>query len=593
MKSYLPIQKMTYRKAINETVDKMHHSKLITDFESEKMKEGNRTPCFYGLPKLHNPFSTFPTLRPICSGSNSCTVRIFEFADHFLKPIAQRSFSYVKDTTAFINKLENTQIKNLNNATLVSMDVNSLYPNIDHKEGAEACYEYFLQYDISPLLSKFLLGLIYLVLKYNTLSFGSRFFHQIKGTAMGTPMAVNFANLFMTKFESEMLRDFEAANGIRPAFWLRYIDDIFFIWTEDDSSLKRFIEFVRTYSKSKQMKSDITFEIVQNKSGVVFLDTRVKLSGNKLSTTLHSKPTSAHLYLRKNSYHPFSLVKSIPKSQFIRIKRICTSLNDYWYNAKQYVQYFVARGFKESKLIDNAKAVSKLERQQLLNPALYSAKTCTRIPFVLTWHHKFHGIGKILHQNYFEMIKDHPHLKSTFPEPPLLSFRRNKNLKDILVHSSLQYFTQYNKTVPCNHQSCLLCQSMSNTDTVKNPKSGLSFKTKGGNCCKSNIVYAAECTKHNQLCIGFSTRELHLRFNNHRSEINCGKITCELVKHFHDNGCDFRKDLRVYILEDNLPLSKTCCELREDHRILKLKTKEPFGMNSYVNSLAKSFYELF
>ena len=88
-------------------------------------------------------------------------------------------------------------------------------------------------------------------------------------------------------------------------------------------------------------------------------------------------------------------------------------------------------------------------------------------------------------------------------------------------------------------------------------------------------------------------RELHLRFNNHRSEINSGKITCELVKHFHDNGCDFRKDLRVYILEDNLPLSKTSCELCKDHWILKLKTKEPFGMNSYVNSLAKSFYELF
>ena len=117
-------------------------------FESEKMKEGNRMLCFYGLPKLHNPFSTFPSLRPICSGSNSCTVRISEFAEHFLKPIAQRSFSYVKDITAFINKLENTQIKNLNNATLVSMDVNSLYPNIDHEEGAEACYEYLLQYDI-------------------------------------------------------------------------------------------------------------------------------------------------------------------------------------------------------------------------------------------------------------------------------------------------------------------------------------------------------------------------------------------------------------------------------------------------------------
>ena len=111
------------------------------------------------------------------------------------------------------------------------MDVNSLYPNIDHEEGAEACYEYLLQYDIFPLLSKCLLRLIYLVLKCNTLSFGSRFLHQIKGTAMGTPMAVNFANLFMTKFESEMLCDFEAANGIHPASWLHYTDDIFFIWT--------------------------------------------------------------------------------------------------------------------------------------------------------------------------------------------------------------------------------------------------------------------------------------------------------------------------------------------------------------------------
>ena len=128
---------------------------------------------------------------------------------------------------------------------------------------------------------------------------------------------------------------------------------------------------------------------------------------------------------------------------------------------------------------------------------------------------------------------------------------------------------------------------------VRRPKSGLFFKTKGGNCCKSNIVYAAECTKHNQLCIGFSMRELHLRFNNHRSEINYGKIICGLVKHFHDNGCDFRKDLRVYILEDSLPLSKTSCELGEDHWILKLKTTERFGINSYVNSLAKSFYELF
>ena len=47
------------------------------------------------------------------------------------------------------------------------------------------------------------------VLKSNTLKFGERFFHQLKGTAMGTAMAVNFANLFMAKFETEILADYK------------------------------------------------------------------------------------------------------------------------------------------------------------------------------------------------------------------------------------------------------------------------------------------------------------------------------------------------------------------------------------------------
>ena len=35
---------------------------------------------------------------------------------------------------------------------------------------------------------------------------------------MGTPMAVNFANLFMSKFESDLLNDYEAQYGCHPAY---------------------------------------------------------------------------------------------------------------------------------------------------------------------------------------------------------------------------------------------------------------------------------------------------------------------------------------------------------------------------------------
>ena len=84
----------------------------------------------------------------------------------------------------------------------------SLYPNIDHEEGISACEEALnkrsSQYVPTFVLSDF----IKTVLQCNTLEFNGKYYHQIKGTAMGTPMAVNFANIFMSKFEKHMIRDF-------------------------------------------------------------------------------------------------------------------------------------------------------------------------------------------------------------------------------------------------------------------------------------------------------------------------------------------------------------------------------------------------
>ena len=89
------------------------------------------------------------------------------------------------------------------------MDVSSLYPNIDHEEEVKAC-EYALNKRKTPLISTSVLtGLLMSVFKSNTLKFGERFFHQIKGTAKGTPMAAHFANLFMAKFKTEMLADYK------------------------------------------------------------------------------------------------------------------------------------------------------------------------------------------------------------------------------------------------------------------------------------------------------------------------------------------------------------------------------------------------
>ena len=127
----------SYRQATDETIDNLLSDQIIDEFEAEQMKDEVRTPCFNGLPKTHNDFDSFPSLRPICSGINSCTAKISEFVDVFLRPATQQNPSYARDTSHFVSKIKNevSQTTNTGNTFLVTMDVSSLYPNIDHTEG--------------------------------------------------------------------------------------------------------------------------------------------------------------------------------------------------------------------------------------------------------------------------------------------------------------------------------------------------------------------------------------------------------------------------------------------------------------------------
>ena len=55
---------------------------------------------------------------------------------------------------------------------------------------------------------------------------------------------MNYANVFMGKFEQLMLRDYEISFDRKSTVLLRYIDDIFFIWNGDKTSLNTLYNFV-------------------------------------------------------------------------------------------------------------------------------------------------------------------------------------------------------------------------------------------------------------------------------------------------------------------------------------------------------------
>ena len=211
---------------------------------------------------------------------------ISHFCDFHLRPLVSQCASYVRDTTDFLSKI--SSITNLpKNTILVTADVNSLYTVIDHQDGIDAVRRHLESSKSSRSVpGHFICGLLNLILTCNYFRFENDFFLQKKGTAMGTPTAPNFANLFMAEIENKMLQGYEQKTGKKPLVWLRFLDDIFFIWTHGEEELTSFIQYMQDYSESMKIKTTLKYDIHYSTQCVNFLDTTIKLENGQLSSDL-------------------------------------------------------------------------------------------------------------------------------------------------------------------------------------------------------------------------------------------------------------------------------------------------------------------
>ena len=75
-------------------------------------------------------------------------------------------------------------------------------------EGINECPAYETFYNDGPSVPKRLLGkALRLILQENSFQFNKRNYLQTHGTAMGTKMAVAFANIFMGEIEKQILNE--------------------------------------------------------------------------------------------------------------------------------------------------------------------------------------------------------------------------------------------------------------------------------------------------------------------------------------------------------------------------------------------------
>lgn len=333
----------------NELLYQMKSQNLINSKELNYLSalKDSRERIFYILPKIHKDPSKWtvkdkiPPGRPIVSDVNSESYNISKFIDYHLAPYATQHESYVKNTYDFLDKIK--QVKLTRNAILVSLDVESLYTNIQHDFGIDAVSDAFSR-NPKPI-HPFIIKLLRLSLEGNDFTFNSKHFLQISGTAMGKKFAPHYADITMAYWERENLKKCDK----KPTFYFRYLDDIAIAWEHSRSDFQEFFDILNSSHVSIKLSQNVQDNQLEFLDVLIFKGANFERNGI-LDTKVYFKPTDSHALLHKSSYHPKHTFTGLIKSQLIRFGRICDHQEDYEVAKTTLFKVLKDRGYTRSFL---------------------------------------------------------------------------------------------------------------------------------------------------------------------------------------------------------------------------------------------------
>ena len=125
----------------------------------------------------------------------------------------------------------------------------------------------------------------------------------------------------------------------------------------------------------------------------------VHLDEGEIWTDLYCKPTDSHNYLHYDSAHPEHNKRSLPYSQYLRLKRICSREEDFVRHSKMITFHFVRRGYPKDLLRKAFIRAAEMERSQLLEMSDQQTKEDETIFLITTYTPGFTGLKDITTKN--------------------------------------------------------------------------------------------------------------------------------------------------------------------------------------------------
>jgi len=123
---------------------------------------------------------------------------------------------------------------------------------------------------------------------------------------------------------------------------------------------------------------------------------------------------------------------SIPYSQFLRLRRLCSDGSDFSLKSEEMCNFFNKRGYPASVVQAGHHRAQQIDRQSALQTS--QRENIEKIPFTPTFHPHNHAVKSII-LKHFKSLQNDPDTSKIFSQPPLIPFKRDKDIGNFLVRS--------------------------------------------------------------------------------------------------------------------------------------------------------------
>ena len=208
---------------------------------------------------------------------------------------------------------------------------------------------------------------------------------------------------------------------------------MFSLWNTNREEIDQFI------SETNRLHPTIKFTAEISEKEINFLDTTV-FKGERFNKDsifdicTHFKPTEKFQYTHFSSCHAPGVKKGFIKGEALRLLRTNSSKTSFEEKIKNFRSNLRVRGYPE-KLVN--KVLAEVEFKNRKSALQQKPKLQKRLlPFVTQYNPSVPNLKNIL-MNKWHLIQDQPLLREIYRDPPFISYRRGKSLKDILVRAKL------------------------------------------------------------------------------------------------------------------------------------------------------------